>query len=374
MEFKDGLSIIYDDETERLLIMDDFDGFIIGYFEPDIHWCSFDRWVKCYEPFLISPSRISPVSEKLFNEITNGSYPSVHAFHSTREVLENGFIPERDNTGLAEHRIWDDDSHVTFVATRHSNKRFGYFNNDNGLYYFDFNDAYLLAEDFDLSDMDKYKSFGACGNGKFIKVSTITSYENDPKERIGCFGKWGWIDSHGKKVVPCKYSYVSDFANEMIVANYVGLQVDDEDMSFDMYDRMDFGVVDVYGNELVPCEFYDVAKIKCSWKNMNCYLVWMHDSRNGKYLREHICIYDVNSKTLFGDADIGHDWNFSGSYEIMDNNYIYIYEYDYLATHHDGYISIYSFANKRWECENAMFYDNNGMFVLKDGRTFPRIY
>ena len=87
MQFKDGLSIIYDDETERLLIMDDFDGFIIGYYDYNDDFDDFGEWVKCETPFLISPSRISPVSETFFNDITDGIYPSPSVF-STKDVFD----------------------------------------------------------------------------------------------------------------------------------------------------------------------------------------------------------------------------------------------------------------------------------------------
>lgn len=89
MYFKNGLSIVFDDETERLLIMDEFDGFIIGRYDNSDETDDFGTWVECKTPFLISPSRISPVSETFFNDITDGVYPSSSAFSSTGEVFDD---------------------------------------------------------------------------------------------------------------------------------------------------------------------------------------------------------------------------------------------------------------------------------------------
>lgn len=86
MYFKEGLSIVFDDETERLLIMDEFDGFVIGYYD-DNNSDDFYKWKKCKTPFLIQPSRISPADEKLVNEITDGIYPYWYDYKSAGEIL-----------------------------------------------------------------------------------------------------------------------------------------------------------------------------------------------------------------------------------------------------------------------------------------------
>ena len=69
-------------------------------------------------------------------------------------------------------------------------------------------------------------------------------------------GKWGFIDTSGKEVVPCKYDCVDDFHEGMARVNVGGCWHYDEANGEDYMSGGKIGFIDKTGREVIPCQFF----------------------------------------------------------------------------------------------------------------------
>lgn len=361
MRFKDGLSILFDNETERYLIVDDIDGMVMGYFD------EYDTWVKCRIPFLINPSRLSPVDGKKFIEDVNGKLPSVFAFYSVKQILDKGKIPPRNTGDLPVYVETDYTDKITYIEVKHSTRNFGYINNYNGLYYINNGYAYLLPEDFDLSAMDKYKAFDHCIDCH-IKVSTVKTDYTPLFEYRQCFyGQWGLIDIHGKEIIPCEYIVMYEARHGFIVRKgEINFTDDIDSWKIDLVST-GFGLIDFKGNELIPCKYDELFEPMFTKENKGYYICQKKDHEYG-----YNSIYDINKREIITDCDF-----YFNREEYTDRLY---YEDSHIVfvTVNENYedrISIFSLETNTWEYVDEP-YGWDGMFIegkvyiLRDGKRY----
>jgi hypothetical protein len=69
-------------------------------------------------------------------------------------------------------------------------------------------------------------------------------------------GKWGFIDTNGKEIVPCQYTYVEDFCDGLAAVNIGGkIEVNNSRLSAR---GGKWGFVNTNGNNSVPCKYTQV--------------------------------------------------------------------------------------------------------------------
>ena len=78
-------------------------------------------------------------------------------------------------------------------------------------------------------------------------------------------GKWGFIDTSGREVVPCKYDAIDDFHEGMARVNVGGRWRYDEAIDENYISGGRFGFIDKTGREEdeFDCEFEDDEYVQC---------------------------------------------------------------------------------------------------------------
>lgn len=156
-------------------------------------------------------------------------------------------------------------------------------------------------------------------------------------------GKWGFIDSEGKVIVEPKYVFAAGFYNgggdHSVVARFVD-------------DKLCWGVIDLYGNEVIPCKY---PCLYCRWGEA----VAFQCEENGPYgvmdfdgnvivepQFDYIEAYDPKHKLVTAGDDSDH----VGVYSVELKKMLIPPEYD-CVDYNDRMIS----CELSWTCKDRYF-------------------
>lgn len=211
----------------------------------------------------------------------------------------------------------------------------------------------------------------------FSKVGYFNGYELAPVLRAG---KWGFINSTGKLIIPCIYDYADEFSDGLAVVK----------------DNGKYGYIDLKGELVIPCKYNECGKysnglalvrqdakfgfmdknenivIPCQFEMADSFLnglaavkidgKWGLIDTSGNYVIP--AIYDNISSFAQGLYAV----KLNGKYGIVNSNGEIVIpcelEYDYLGKLSEGYAPVYiktgesQFGSYKWG-----FIDENGLEV-----------
>lgn len=206
---------------------------------------------------------------------------------------------------------------------------------ENPYYLFDRNTmiAKKLPDEYQETQMMIYPFCGGYAEG-MIMVNPMGEIDLQyHHNRMGCAGKWGWINKDFEVVIPLQYAYALNFENGKAIVCKGDWDKDDNDRYW--CENEQWGVIDTQGNEIVPCAYDELYEVEGSEN-----LFFVHE---GGWKNGHYSIYDSEKKeivlALDFDFDIGYMFNEcfvadNGCLVFVDHqpgeglDYLYAYDFD----------------------------------------------
>lgn len=209
----------------------------------------------------------------------------------------------------------------------------------NPLYLFDKNTytATTLPEKYQNTQIGFVPFYGGYSEGR-VMVSLLgdisLQYHHN---RMGCAGMWGWLDKKLNEVIPPQYIFAMNFeGGHAIVCK--GKWDINEDNEYWCDDER-WGVIDLDGNEVVPCRFDELYEIGGTNR-----LYFIHE---GGYENGYFGVFDVKEQAVILELDFDFDMGYMFNECFVTDNDILVFD-EHLPGEGKDLISAYDLRAKKF--------------------------
>lgn len=263
----------------------------------------------------ISGSTIS--AEELYHNgypIGKFSYAEMGNVHITQA--------DYDEEGLAVGRIFD-------------------LNPQNPYYLLDKNTktAVALPEEYQETPVGIYPFYGGCSEG-LVMVSKSGNIELQYHHNYWpCAGLWGWLDKNLDIVIEPKYVYATNFVNgrAIVCKGDWDIQVDENGEELYWCNNEQWGVIDRFENEIVPCRFDEVHEIANTDR-----LYFVHE---GGWDSGHYAVFDSEKEEFILELDFDFDISYMFNDCFVTDDNLLVFD-EHLPGEEKDLIYIYDLVNK----------------------------
>ncbi len=283
---------------------------------PTPDWMGYRNYAKRGQGIeFISGSTIS--AEELYHNgypIGKFSYAEMGNVHITQA--------DYDEEGLAVGRISD-------------------LNPQNPYYLLDKNTktAVALPEEYQETSVGIYPFHGGCSEG-LVMVSKSGNIELQYHHNYWpCAGLWGWLDKNLDIVIEPKYVYATNFVNgkAIVCKGDWDIQVDENGEELYWCNNEQWGVIDRFENEIVPCRFDEVHEIANTDR-----LYFVHE---GGWDSGHYAVFDSEKEEFILELDFDFDISYMFNDCFVTDDNLLVFD-EHLPGEEKDLIYIYDLVNK----------------------------
>lgn len=134
------------------------------------------------------------------------------------------------------------------------------------------------------------------------------------------YGKWGYMDENGNVIIECKYDEAEDFAD----SGYAVVGIKDEYSDYDVR----YGKIDTKGKEIVPCEYTYVSEgmSDSGFCSIERYDSWDETYYSGIAQKDGTIYLNTDFHSIYNIADSGYfiASTPSSDYGIIDSSYNWV--------------------------------------------------
>lgn len=259
---------------------------------------------------------------------------------STAELYFNSFP-----VGTFNYAQYDDKLRLTLLENEDCGyciARFSDLNPLNPLYLLNTNTkiATELPEKYQQTPLCIIPFCGGYSEGR-IMVSLMGEIDLQyHHNRMPCAGMWGWLDNELNEIITPQYIYAMNFLNgQAIVCKGVWDVIEEDGISRYWCDNEKWGVINLDGEELVPCMFDELYEVKGTDS-----LFFVHEDG---WDEGHFAIFDKSLQKVILELDFDFDigYMFNECFVTDEDRLVLV---DHLPGEGKALIYVYDLVSKKY--------------------------
>ena len=209
----------------------------------------------------------------------------------------------------------------------------------NPLYLLDRNTytATILPEQYQDTQIGIIPFYGGYSEGR-VMVSLLGDIDLQyHHNRMGCAGMWGWLDNKLNEVIPPQYIFAMNFEGGRAIVCKGEWEIDESNRYWCDDER--WGVINLDGNEVVPCQFDELYEIGGTDR-----LYFVHE---GGWDNGHYSIFDVKEQAVILELDFDFDMGYMFNECFVAENDILVFD-EHLPGEGKDLITAYDLHGKKY--------------------------